>query len=408
MRIKLLPHQYKAIYSPYKHTLLSGGVGSGKTFAGTQFIIKNLSEQPETIGLIVANTYQQLKDVSVAALIDQFETYKIPHFFNKNEMTITVGNSLLLCRSAENHVKWKGIEAGYYWMDEGSYAHRQAYETMIARLRHPKAKRHHGIITTTPKGYNWLYSYFVGDKKTEEHHIITAATRFNKHLPKDFEDSIRSQYDDLLAKQEIEGVFINVTAGKIYYAFERENHVKECNYKPRFPVFVGVDFNVNPMTGVAAQLVQDAEGKQQLNVIDEFYLRHSNTEALGKEIIGRYGTNTRVIPDSTGIKRTTNASMSDIQILKSLGLKVEVSTNPYRIDRYAAVNGAFSKGKVVIDPKCQYTIKDLEQVSYKEGTDQPDTSDKMLTHISDALGYMVYKIINPLRGQTKPIQSQVR
>jgi hypothetical protein len=47
-------------------------------------------------------------------------------------------------------------------------------------------------------------------------------------------------------------------------------------------------------------------------------------------------------------------------------------------------------------------IKDLEQVSFKEGSAQLDTSlDKSLTHISDALGYgawYCFPIIKPTAG----------
>ena len=46
----------------------------------------------------------------------------------------------------------------------------------------------------------------------------------------------------------------------------------------------------------------------------------------------------------------------------------------------------------MINPKCKHTIRDLEQVSFKEGSTQIDTGkDLLLTHASDALGYMIEK-----------------
>ncbi len=405
MKVKLLPHQYKAVYSPYKHTLLSGGVGSGKTFAGAQFVLKNLAEQPGVTGLICANTYQQLRDASMLALILQLQEAEIQFKYNKNEMTLEVGNTTILCRSAEKHEYWKGIEVGWYWFDEAAYAKRSAFETIIARLRHPKARRHHGLITTTPKGYNWLYSYFVGDFRTPEHHIITAGTSANKHLPDDFEQSIRAQYDELLAQQEIDGAFVNVTAGKVYYSFNRDQHVSKTEYDPRFPLFAGIDFNVDPMTATIGQVIR---GK--LHILDEIYLRNSNTPALASTLKAKWGDKVVLIPDSTGHKRTTatSTSRSDIQILKDAGFTVKPTINPYRVDRYAAVNGAFANNKVVISPHCKYTIKDLESVTYKEGSDKPDTTDKLLTHASDNLGYLIYNTINPLRGSIKKVSSQRR
>lgn len=407
MRIKLLRHQYDAIYSKYKHTLLAGGVGSGKSFAGTHFVIKNLGIQPLTQGLIVANTYQQLRDVSLAALFVQFAELGIPYKFNKNEMTIEVGPTNILCRSAEKHENWKGIEVGWYWFDEAAYSKAQAYETILARLRHPKAIKHQGLITTTPKGFNWIHEYFVGAKKTAEHYLINAKTSSNKHLPVDYSESLRAQYDDLLSAQELEGEFVNVTAGRVYYGFTRELNLGEVEWDKRYPLWAGIDFNVDPMTCVVGQVIPTAKG-HLLHVVDEFFLRNSNTESLSMAIKAKYGPDVTIVPDSTGIKRTTNANISDIQILKKHFTKVSPGLNPYRVDRYASVNGAFANGLVAINPRCQNLIRDLEAVAYKKGSDEPETSSHLLTHISDALGYLIFKTVNPLRNKPVPISSGVR
>ena len=44
--IKLLPHQWEAIHSTKKHTLLLGGVGSGKTYTGAHWCIKKKYTHP--------------------------------------------------------------------------------------------------------------------------------------------------------------------------------------------------------------------------------------------------------------------------------------------------------------------------------------------------------------------------
>ena len=50
--------------------------------------------------------------------------------------------------------------------------------------------------------------------------------------------------------------------------------------------------------------------------------------------------------------------------------------------------------RLIIDPRCKHLIKDLERVSWKaDGHDnllgQVDKSNPHLTHVSDALGYMI-------------------
>jgi hypothetical protein len=85
-----------------------------------------------------------------------------------------------------------------------------------------------------------------------------------------------------------------------------------------------------------------------------------------------------------------------------MGFRVEYNKNPARMDRYNVVNNLLEKDRLIISPKCVNLIKDLEQVSFKEGSSQLDIgNDKTLTHISDALGYgcwFCFPIIRPASG----------
>jgi hypothetical protein len=74
------------------------------------------------------------------------------------------------------------------------------------------------------------------------------------------------------------------------------------------------------------------------------------------------------------------------------------SANPSVRDRVNAVNGMLcnSQGtrRLFIDPRCRRLIHDLERVSWKADgygnlCAQLDKSDPELTHVSDALGYLV-------------------
>lgn len=318
---------------------------------------------------------------------------------------LTVVEKKFYCLGLDSYDNHRGIEVGEWWGDEVAYNKVEAFDVMAGRLRDPNGKLD-VLFTTTPKGHNWLFDYFHIDGEKHDskvYSLIKAPTSKNIYLPDGYEDLLRSQYDDLVSKQELEGEFVNISSGRIYYAFDRENHVRPMTWDRRFPLHAGVDFNVNPMTASIGQIIGD-----RLHVIDEFYLKDSNTPALAAALKSKYGTNITLWPDSTGVKRTTNANTSDIKILKSFGFNVKSVPNPFRIDRYAAVNGAFANGRVALAPHCKQLIKDLESVVYAPGTDRPDTSDKMLTHSSDNLGYMIFNTINPLRNNSIKVVSQLR
>jgi hypothetical protein len=52
---------------------------------------------------------------------------------------------------------------------------------------------------------------------------------------------------------------------------------------------------------------------------------------------------------------------------------------------------------LLIDRKCKELIQDFEQVCYKGDTGQIDKDkDRMRTHVSDALGYLIWQECRPL------------
>jgi hypothetical protein len=53
---------------------------------------------------------------------------------------------------------------------------------------------------------------------------------------------------------------------------------------------------------------------------------------------------------------------------------------------------------LLVDFKCKELIMDFEQVSFKAGTCQIDKDrDRLRTHLSDALGYLLWQECRPVR-----------
>lgn len=403
----LLSYQFDTLelLDKYKFVLLLGGIGSGKSHTGGPWTMKKYKDSPNSLGLITANTYGQLQKATLASLFKNYVDWGIPFTYNQQKSLLTVNyRKQFLCLGLDNFDNHRGIEVGEWWADEVAYNKEEAFEVMCGRLRDKRGNLD-ALFTTTPKGFNWLFHYFHpdGDKHNPDlYHYVKAKSRFNHHLPDGYIDSLLTQYDEKLIQQELEGEFVNVTSGRIYYSFDADINVAPVQKTPHYPIWVGMDFNPHKMSAVIGQVI---EGR--LNIIDEIFdtTVGSNTEKICKELIMRHGSKLTIVPDSTGGKATSNASRSDIQILKDYGFNLKVINNPFRVDRYASVNGALSKQKVIIDTKCKALIKDLEGVSYKEGTDKPDDSDKMLTHMSDAFGYLVYRTVNPLINKPTKIST---
>jgi hypothetical protein len=56
------------------------------------------------------------------------------------------------------------------------------------------------------------------------------------------------------------------------------------------------------------------------------------------------------------------------------------------------LKSAAGKIGMLVDPECKELIKDLEQVCFKADSNQIDKDrDRMRTHLSDALGYVLWQ-----------------
>ena len=247
-----------------------------------------------------------------------------------------------------------------------------------------------------PNKKHWSYPLFILKKDPEDWKPLGHPERYTSMRinPQDNIENIDEDYiteilDDLSENQRLRfkyGEFTDEGEGKIYHSFKREDNCRVVKRNVNAPIWIGMDFNVDPMTAVIANITDDS-----IFVFDEIYLPNSNTSNMARTIKEKYrNTHITIIPDSTGKNRHPSSSTTSHEILRQAGFTVQYSHNPFRVDRYNSVNNLLEKKKLLIDNGCIKTIRDLEQVSYKEGTNLPDTTDHSLGHITDGLGYLVY------------------
>jgi PBSX family phage terminase large subunit len=399
MEIKLFRHQLQTLSSESKFICLLSGVGGGKTWTGCHWVLKNIQKYPKARGFIGANTYGQLRDATLKALTNEMDSMGITYTINKSTGYLSIFGSEIICRSTENYEMLRGAEYGWIWLDEAAYMSKEAFDVLTGRLRDKRGPLQM-LMTTTPKGFNWVYDHFhpSGEKNTKDYQLIKARTHDNIFLPDGYIDTIKEQFDPKLAEQELDGEFVNLTQGKCYYAFDR-SHIVDLEIDDSLPIYVGMDFNVDPMTATICQIYKD-----NIHVIGEVFIRNSNTPEMAEILLKNFGK-CKIIPDSTGTNRKTSAH-TDFQLLKDAGHEVIYSRNPFVVDRINNVNRLFKLNKVKISSNCKKLINDLEKVSWKEsGTDIDKTTDKLISHISDGFGYLAWYAM-PMyeKKHTKTIQ----
>lgn len=190
--------------------------------------------------------------------------------------------------------------------------------------------------------------------------------------------------------------------GLVYYAFDRETSVIN-SYEPDYlsPLYIGQDFNVNPMCWVIAQKTD-----RGLVQFDELFVKDTNTPECLKELHKRHGDKFPkyvFCGDAASRQRKTNgskASKSDYALINNFDLirnkviKIP-DRNPPVDDRQQVVNGLLKdvdgNCRFFVTRNCKKTIQDLEYLSYKENTSIVDDSNPEMGHISDALGYLIWQ-----------------
>ena len=195
-------------------------------------------------------------------------------------------------------------------------------------------------------------------------------------------------------------------SGLVYYAWSAQHYPKgnidnSIEYDENLPVYVGMDFNVDPMTAILKQHVLNDAGKMESWVFDSFYVRNSNTRDLTEKILNKYDNAPSYVitPCQSSSARQTSQEIgkTDLKIIEEIFrnrkciLRVAKRTkNPTISDRVNVVNSRLYHKMIRIN--CNQAgnkelVKDFEALSYKEGTSDIDDTNKMRGHISAGLGY---------------------
>jgi len=185
-----------------------GGVGSGKTRAGC---LEALKQPIRSIGMVIAPTYPMLRDATLRTFVDLAQRAEMLKSWNKSDMTATLTDGkLVLFRSADDPDRLRGPNLGWFYLDEAAMMSADAWMVMIGRLRLAPGR---AWATSTPRGMNWLAKLV---QSGPDYQLITSSTRENRYLPAEFVATLERTYTSRMARQEIEGQFLDDVPGALW------------------------------------------------------------------------------------------------------------------------------------------------------------------------------------------------
>lgn len=378
--------------------VLVGGYGCGKTNIGSKRMIGLALQNAPCSVAVVSPSFPLARQTTVATIHELLagkQTLYGREFswrYNRSTHEFFINyrgrQGHIIVYSGDRPLSLRGPNLAAAWIDEPFIQDYDVFEQMLARVRHPRATHMEICLTGTPEQLNWGYDLCMGEM--EDKHdvgVVTAHSASNKAINSSYTERLERAYSEKAAQAFVEGKFVNLASGMVYYAMDPLENVVELERPTGSTLGVGMDFNVNPMAAVVFWQAGD-----HIHVFQEVELPNADTEYMAGTLRHQHGRELEdVYPDASGRNRSSNSpgGKSDFHYLREAGFFIHSrDQNPKRRDRYEAVNGKLKprKGRVTltISPRCKKLIKYL--LTYSHETLKKQES---LSHLLDAFSYPI-------------------
>lgn len=400
--LNLHPKQMEVFLCDKRFRVVVAGRRWGKTALSRVLIIKRAQRARQKIWY-VAPTYRMAKQIMWNDILEAIPKKWIKKI---NETTLTIrliNDTTIELKGADKADSLRGVGIDFLVLDEFQD---MSPDTWTKVLRPTLADTGgDAIFIGTPKAYNYLYEVYKLGQRPEVYKDETGRRRRNHwqswqfptitspFIPESEIESARRDMDDKSFKQEFMASF-EVMAGRVYYTFDRNIHVtEEAKFNPNLPIWIGMDFNIDPMSAVVFQPQDDGT----IWAVDEIVLFSSNTEEVCDEIekrFWRFSKQITIFPDPAGAQRQHARGETDLDIMREKGFKKIKyrRKHPPVADRVNSVNrmlrAADGTVRMLINPKCAHLIASFEQTIYKPGSRDVDKTTGT-EHSGDAAGYCV-------------------
>lgn len=409
-RLSLNVPQGEFLSARKKFNAFVGGYRSGKTFVGCVRLWMLAMQYPGIKLGYFAPTYPMISDIFYSTISDVGDMLSdewdvdlsVDINVSRKEVKLFVNEveySMVKCRAMEHAHRIVGFDINHAQIDEIDTMKMDkadaAWKKIIARMSsvRPDYPINTVDFTTTPEGFNFVHKLFVVDLQerpqiSEFYSLTKASTRQNaKNLPSDYIKSLYNTYPSQLVDAYVDGEFVNLTSGTVYYAYKRHRNSSREKIQPGETLYIGQDFNVGKMASTV--YVQRghvwhavAELREMFDTPDVIRAIQDRWQSKGHHIV--------IYPDASGKNRkSNNASTSDIAQLQQAKFEVRAKpSNPAVKDRVSAMNKALESCMVMVNEQaCPDAARCLEQQAYDKNG-EPDKGGGS-DHQNDATSYPI-------------------
>jgi len=410
VRIKLrrqIPRWGVALQRPARFKGAKGGRSSGKSHFMAEEFVEHMVRHPNAHMVCIREVQRSLKFSAKSLIEAKIESLGVGHLFTvmATEIRTKYGNGVVIFEGMQDHTvdsikSLEGFEVA--WVEEAQSISQRSLDMLIPTIR----------ADASELWFSWN-SYLKNDPievlfagLTEDFVLVHANYKDNPWCPEVMrKEAARLKALDPDAYDHIwEGAFYIGGNGRVYSRFVKkpypEGNIDESIQDHGGDIYVGQDFNVNPMSSVVAIRVVD-----ECHILDSIEIASSSTQEVADELRLRYpGRSIIICPDPAGRARHTNAPVgqTDFTILERAGFDVRAPlAHPPVVDRINNVQEMCFDGerrRLRVHPRAESYITAMSMQTYKKDTSQPDKKSGY-DHLTDAGGYLLWQEFNVLEEQ---------
>ena len=166
----LLPSQRAFIFAPERYSAISGGFGSGKSFAAVLKGAILSAAIPGNVGALLCYRGTDVEKRLVPLFMEEVCPPAWIKTYNKNKKIVVLKNRSII---TFDHIKDRtsaagagtgtgriGSNWGWFGVDQAEEIVNEHWNALCSRLRLPRAPKKFGFCTLNPAGRDWLWEKF--------------------------------------------------------------------------------------------------------------------------------------------------------------------------------------------------------------------------------------------------------
>lgn len=396
LHIKLHKGQADVFRHPARFRTLVAGRRFGKTTLARAEIIRAARGRGPKMIWYVAPTFTMARDLMWDELLANLPNSWIKKTHETRLEIRLINGVVIQLKGADRPDTLRGRALHFLILDEYQDFRPGVWQEVLFPTL--TTTRGRALIIGTPKSFNHFYEmYRLGqlrkNQRKLEYMSWQVPTILSPFFPPSEIETARNSMDPKSFRQEFEASFESMS-GRVYYQFDRREHVGDYPYNPKLPIIVGQDFNVDPMSSAIMQVQDNGE----VWVVDEIHFPNSNSVEVADELDRRYfrvKSSVTIYPDPAGSNRASSRGESDLDVFREKGYRKLLfpKKHPLVSDRVAAVNSMFRTAdgtvRMRVNKTCTHVIESAEQTIYKANTPVVDKA-MGVEHMMDALGYPIH------------------